>query len=230
MTSLTTFYTNTAGTTLTTTNQLSITHGTDNTNVTQDYTLVGTASNFGELFSQGTASAWSGLASVGSPSGHGFMLEAATLNLGNNTISAGNWSANIRLVCGHTDGTLTGTLTGCEIHVRAFRYRAGSYNAIIDMLLTNQTINAILTTYALSGTGSSIAFLPGDLLYTDAWVKIGSNTNGDASLNIRLNRLSTNFTGDTNAQVVTPGYAATPALSGPTVMKQYLSPIGGRTF
>lgn len=226
MTALTTFYTNSTGTTLTTTNQLSITHGVDNTNVTQDYSLVGTANNFGELFSQGTASAWGALAAIGSPTGHGFMLEAAILNLANNTIAAGSWTGNIRLVAGHTDGTLTGTLTGCDIHVRAFRYRAGIYSAIVDMLLANQTINATLTTYAVTGTGGAMAFLSGDLLYTDAWVKIGTNNNADAALNIRLNRLSTNMTGDTNAQVVTPGYASTPASTGSGITKQHISSFG----
>ena len=228
-TPLTVFYTNTAGTTKSTSYQLSITHGVDNVNVTQDYTLVGTALNFGELFAQGVANAWGAAGAIGNPSGNGFMLEAATLNLAGNNISAGAWSANIRLVCGHTDGTQVGTLTGCEIHVRAFRYRGGIYSQIIDMSTTNKTINATITTYALSGTTSgAITFLSGDLLYTDAWVGIGANANADAALNIRLNRLSTNFTGDTNAQIVTPGYVTTPPVvtTGPAYIKSRLASFG----
>ena len=216
-TALTLFYTNTQGTTLSTTNQLSITHGTDNVNVTQLYSLLGTATGWGEVYAQGTTNAWAQAASIGSPSGHGFMLETSVLNLANNTIIGGSWTANVRLATGHTDGTLTGTLsTGNAIHVRVYRYRSGTYTQIVDMALTGQTINSTITTYALSGsTSAGTTFLAGDLLYVDIWVDVGANANGDAALNLRLNRESTNSTGDTNAEVVTPGYVALNTKSTP---------------
>ncbi len=212
MTALTVYYTNTTSTTLSTANQLSITHGTDNTNVTMDYSLVGIATGWGEVYAQGNASAWAAAGSIGSPSGHGFMLESSVLNLAGNTIAAGSWTANVRLGCGHTNGNLIGTLTGCTIHVRIYKYNGGVYTQIVDMSLGGQSINATLTTYALSsGEGGAVAtsFSSGDLLYVDVWVQVGTNSNADAALNIRLNRISTNFTGDSNAEVVTPGYAPT---------------------
>jgi hypothetical protein len=213
MTSLTVFMTNTVGSTLATTYQLSATHGVDNTNVTQTYTRLGTATGWGEVTAQGTTGAWAAAGAIGSPSGKGFMLESSVLNLAGNTIAAGSWSATIRFGIGHDDGTLGGTIVG-DIHVRVYRYRSGTYTQIIDMVASAQTIpttSGSLISYTLSGsTGAGTDFISGDLLYVDCWLNVTSNVTADTIRAIRLNRLSTNNTGDTNAQVVTPGYAATP--------------------
>lgn len=212
MTALTVFFTNTTGSTLSTTYQLSITHGTDNVSVTQDYSLLSTSTGWGEVTAQGTASAWAAAGSIGSPTGKGFMLESATLDLSGQTIAAGTWGATTRLSIGHTDGTLGGTIVG-DIHMRAYRYRAGVYTQIVDMVATSQTIpttSGSIVSYTLSGTGVATDFISGDLLYCDIWIDVTSNVTVDTLRNIRLNRISTNFTGDTNAEFVTPGYAATP--------------------
>jgi hypothetical protein len=211
-TALTLYFTNTVGSTLATTYQLSITHGTDNTNVTQNYTQFGTSTGYGELYAPGTTNAWGAGGSIGSPSGNGFMLEASVLNLAGYTLAAGSWTANTRLSVGHSDGTLGGTVTG-NIYLRAYKYNSGTYTQIIAMSLTGQTIpttSGSLVTYALSGsTGASTAFVSGDLVYVDQWIDITANGLGDAAKCFRVNRISTNNTGDSNFEMVTPGYSPT---------------------
>jgi len=209
LTALPLYFTNTAGSTLGTTSQMSITHGTDNVNVTQLYSLIGTSTAFGEITAQGTASAWAASGSIGSPTGKGFMLETAILNLVGNTLAAGPYTANLRLNTGHTDGTLIGSVTGCTLHFRLYKYNGGVYTQLIDMSLAGQTVNGTITTYALSGTtNASTTFVSGDLLYADIWVTITTNAGGDAALNFRLNRISTNSTGDSNFEILTTGYSS----------------------
>jgi hypothetical protein len=230
-TALTVYMTNTTGSTLAATYQLSATHGVDNTNVTQDYTLLGTATAWGEVVAQGTTNAWGAAGSIGSPSGKGFMLESATLNLAGQRIAAGSWSGVIRLSIGHSDGTLGGTITA-DIHMRAYRYRSGVYTSIVDMALTGQTVPATsgsISNYSLSGTGSATDFLSGDLLYTDIWMDVTANVTADSIRAIRLNRISTNFTGDSSAQWVTPGYDPTPgggSSAGPSFVNGLLMSPG----
>lgn len=237
MTALTVFFTNTTGSTLGTTYQLSITHGTDNTNVTQDYTQLGTSTGWGEIYAQGTASSWPASGAIGSPSGNGFMLESSVLNLAGNTIASGSWSATCRLSIGHTDGTLGGTITA-DLHMRAYKYSSGTYTQIIDMSSTGLTIpttSGSIVSYTVSGsTGSGTAFTTGQLLYCDLWLNVTANVTADTVRQVRLNRLSTNSTGDTNAQFVTPGYSATPAASsgysfvyGLTMAPGYIPAYGG---
>lgn len=211
-TALTCYMTNTAGSTLGTTYQFSVTHGVDNTNVTQDYTRLATATGYGEVVAQGTTNAWAAAGSIGSPSGKGFMLESATLNLAGQRIAAGSWSGTIRLSIGHDDGTLGGTITA-DIHMRAYRYRSGTYTAIVDMVATGQTVpttSGSISNYTVTGSGSATDFLSGDLLYGDIWLNVTANVTADSIRAIRLNRISTNFTGDSTAQWVTPGYDPTP--------------------
>lgn len=236
-TALSVFFTNTTGTTLSTTYQLSATHGVDNTNVTQNYTQLGTATGWGEGYAQGTANAWASAGSILSPSGNGFMLESSTLNLAGQTITAGSWSGTLRLSIGHTDGTLGGTITA-DIHMRAYKYSSGTYTLIIDMSATGQTIPTVsgtIVSYSLSGsTGSGTAFTSGQLLYTDVMYNVTSNVTADTLRQIRLNRISTNFTGDSNASFVTPGYQATPGatagvsfVSGSGMLAGYIPAYGG---
>ena len=208
---LTLFYTNRASTTVSTANQVSVTHGVDNTNVTQAYSQLGTKTLFGEIYPQGNTIAWPASGFPFAADGHGFVLEYATLNLSGQELIAGNYSANVRLATGHIDGTLTGSVTGCSILVRVFKYIGGLYTTILIMSTSNKTINSTVTTFSLSGsTVVATPFAFGELLYTDILVSVGGNANNDVALQFQLSRLSTNFTGDTNAQIVTPGYQATP--------------------
>lgn len=226
---MTLFYTATASTSVATANQLSVTHGVDNVNVAQVYSQVGTKTLFGELYSQGNSNAWPASGFPFAADGHGFLLERSIVDLSNNELVAGSYSATIRLATGHTDGTLIGTLSGCSILVRIFRYDGTNFTTILIMSISNQIINQSITTFSLSGsTVVATPFEPGDMLYSDALVAIGGNSNADSLLQIRLNRLSTNMTGDTNAQIVTPGYQAIPAPNGIQIRRQMHHHIVGR--
>jgi len=210
---LTVYYSSIASTTLASANQMWVVHGTDNTNVTQFCTQIGTATGYGEVYAQGTAAAWGGGGSAPAPSGNGFLLENSILSLEGQTILAGAWSANVRF--GAAQGTcsgLAGSFTA-DIHVRIYKRSSGGvYTSIIDMVVSAQTINATLTTYSLSGTTvAGTGFTTGDKLYIDILLNITANANPSTQL-VRLNRESTDSTnhqGDSNAQVVTPGYSPT---------------------
>jgi hypothetical protein len=212
MTALSLFYSSIASAVLSTANQCWIVHGTDNTNVTQTYTKLGTATGWGEVFSQGTANAWAAAGSIGSPSGNGLFLDSAILSLNGQTIASGNWSATWRLAAGHTDGTLIGTFTA-DLRVRAYKYNSGTYTQIVDLSLTGQTINNTTTTFNLPATSASaVSFGSNDFLYLDFWGNVTANAGGDAVLQWRFNRLSNAnvvHTGDSNASMTTPGYSAT---------------------
>jgi hypothetical protein len=216
-TALTLFDTATASTSLPTASQLSITHGTDNVNVTQTYTQMGTASGISEMYSQGTTKAWSSLAALPAPSGNGFYLEPSVLSLAGQQLLSGSYSATIRLTIAHTDGLIANTIIG-DITRRLWKVAGGRYSLIVALLLTGQTIPASsgsITTYTLSGsTSSTTNFGIGETLYIDEFCNVTTNAIGDPATNIRINRLSTNMTGDTNAQFVTPGYQAQSAPSG----------------
>lgn len=195
--------------TLSTANQLYASSGGSPT-TTQDYSLLGTATGYGEVVAQGTASAWAASGSIGTPTGKGFFLDATTLN--GQDLIAGSYTGNVRLASATgTGGTLGGTLTA-TIFYRVYKYSSGVYTNIITMSLAAQTINSTITTYSLSGsTGSATSFATGDKLYVDIWLNVTANANG-ATENIRLNRLTqdtTTFVGDTAATIVTPGYQAT---------------------
>jgi hypothetical protein len=181
------------------------------------YTQLGTATGYGEVWAQGTANAWAAAGSLPAPDGHGFFLDDSTLD--NQTLQAGSWNAIVRLVAAlGTSGTLGGSVTA-DIYERWFRYRAGVYSLIVQMLLTGQTINNTITNYSLSGTGVSMDFAPGDKLYSQVDLNVTNAGAGGVTQTIRLNRLSTDtvsFTGDPFAQIVTPGFQPTPPPGGQT--------------
>lgn len=230
------FYTSIASAVLSTANQCWIVHGTDNTNVTQNYTKLGTATGWGEVIPQGTANAWAAAGSIGSPSGNGLFLDSAILSLSGQTIAAGNWSAAWRLASGHTDGSLIGSFTA-DLHVRAYKYNSGTYTQIVDMSLTAQTITNTTTTYNLPATNASVvSFGSNDFLYLDFWGNVTANANADSVLQWRFNRLSNAnvvHTGDSNASVTTPGYSATASSSSSIIRGDMLAghfPMFGGTL
>jgi mannan endo-1,4-beta-mannosidase len=187
---------------------------------TWTYTLVGTATGYGEICAQGSATAWAGAGSIGTPTGKGFFLDPSVLNLTTNQINAGNWSASVRLNCaqGGDTSAQAGSLTS-DIIMRAFKYNSGTYTPIVTMTLTGAALTSAFTTFSLpASSASAVTFASGDVLYIDIWGNITANANSSAVQDIRLNRLSTDATGktgDLNCVVVTPGYqtVTTTALS-----------------
>lgn len=187
---------------------------------TWTYTLVGTATGYGEIASQGSATAWAAAGSIGTPTGKGFFLDPSVLNLTTNQINAGNWSASVRLNCaqGGDTSAQAGSLTS-DIIMRAYKYNSGTYTPIVTMTLTGASLTSAFTTFSLpASSASAVTFASGDILYLDIWGNITANANGSAVQDIRLNRLSTDAsgkTGDLNCFVATPGYqtVSTTALS-----------------
>lgn len=207
-TALTVFYSNAASSTLSTANQLYSASGTPTT--VQTLTELDASTGYGEICSQGSATAWAALGAIGNPTGKGFLWDVTTLE--GNSFVAGNWSAAIRL------NSQQGQAFQGAIFVRAWKRSSGGvYTLIVSMSLTGQSFTGSITTYSLPSTSaSSVSFTTGDKLYVDAWLNVTANQ-GTSGQQIRLNRLSTDtttHTGDANAEVVTPGYAATVAATG----------------
>ncbi len=213
-TALTGYLAAAASTTLSTANQLYTVANSGTPTNTWTYSLIGTATGYGEVTSQGASSAWAASGSIGTPTGKGFLYEST--NLEGQTIAAGNWSALVRLN-GAQNGdaaSQAGTLTA-DIIVRAYkRSSGGTYTSIVSMTLAAQTIPAAYTTFTLPATSaSSVAFSTGDKLYVDIWLNVTANSNGSAVQDVRLNRESTDTSGHTGdgaaAAIATPGYSAT---------------------
>jgi hypothetical protein len=220
-TSLTAYRANTASSVLSTANKLY--HAAAGApSVNQLYTLLGTATGFGTVYSQGTTNTWPGAGSLPGANGSGYFIDDGLLD--GQTIAAGNWSATVRYGAAiGTGGTLGGSFTA-DIYVSTYRYRSGVYTLIVSMVLTNQTINATITTYNLPSTSAaSMDFASGDRLYVQDDLNILTNASGSTE-NIRINRLSTatvTLDGDPAAQIVTPGYDPTPVANQIYLIRQH---------
>ncbi len=202
-TSLTTYAASAASSTIATADKLYITAGTPTT-VNALVTCNG-STGWGEIVSQSSATAWPALGAIGNPSGKGFFMDTTILD--GKSIAAGNWSGNVRISANGT-GTITANLT-----VRVYRYHPGTttYTLITSWVLNAQSWTTTINTVALPSTAASaLAFAAGDKLYIDYWANITANTSG-AGQRVRMNRLSADtsgLTGDTNTQIVSPGYGA----------------------
>lgn len=184
---------------------------------------LGSATAWGEVTTSNQPAAWDALASPPTtPTGWGFLYNSTALE--NQYMLAGNWSANVRLnldtgtvpAAGTYGGLTPGTvsITG-TIRVRVYIWHGSSntytlIGALTD--LTAQTISGSYVTYAIAATSlaASPTFGSGDKLYYDIWVNVTTGQSGDTTASMRVNRLSTDtigLTGDTNEELVTPGYA-----------------------
>lgn len=211
---LTVWLANAASATLSTANQL-YTGGAASPSTNQTISTVGTSTGFGEVYAQGNAGAWGAAGSLIAQSGHGFFLDASTLDGG--SLAAGSYAATVRYVA-MQGVSQAGTLVA-DLYVRVSKYSGGSYTTIATLFLKAQTINNVLANYILMGVtdnASDTSFAAGDRLYIDYPVNVVTNANAQSTQGIRINRLSTDttaFTGDVNAQVVFTGYATA---GGPT--------------
>lgn len=207
-TPLTTYIANAASSTIGTADKLYVASGTPAT-VNTLVTCNG-STGWGEIVSQGSSSAWPALGAIGTPSGKGFFMDTTILD--GLSIAAGNWSGNVR-ISANAAGTVSANLT-----VRVYRYHPGTttYTLITSWTLNAQAWTTTISTSALPSTSAAaIAFAAGDKLYIDYWANITANTSGTGQ-QVRMNRLSTDtggLTGDTNTQIVTPGYGV-PVVAG----------------
>jgi len=202
MTSLTTYGTNTAATTVTTANTLVTGTGAAGTTVG---TRCGTSvTGWGELHAQAFAGNWPASGAIGSASGNGWLLDATTLE--GNSILAGNWTPTLNLRYFSSNGAAT-----ADINVRAFvRSSGGTYTQIgSTMVLSAQTINSTTAQYTFSATSLPLqAFNVGDKLYLDAWLHITANANTTSNAQMNVSIASSSTQGVANdMQVVTPGYS-----------------------
>src|ERR1700726_576926 len=123
--------------TLSTANQLVTALG--GTNSVIITTKIGNVSGWGEIWSQGNAGAWAGAGSMLAPTGHGWFLDAATLDA--QTILAGNWTPAWKLKL--SIGTATATLV-----TNAYIYNGGVYTLIGSVTLASQALTTVSTNYA----------------------------------------------------------------------------------
>src|SRR6266487_2576185 len=158
--------------------------------------LVGTATGFGEFWSQGNAGAWAGGAlNLGvAPSGHGWFLDTNTLDF--MTVLGGLWTAQAR-------GATNANTATVDLYYRFFVYDtvAQTYTLIGILSLTGANYTTTVTNFPFPAQAlPQTAFVPGKKLYVDQWGNItastmvagntltvvGSNTPGYGNANIFL--------------------------------------------
>jgi hypothetical protein len=214
MTSLTVYGTSTASaSTLTTANILVTGTGAASTTVgTRCGSGFQTA--WGELHSQAFATAWPVSGAIGAASGHGWILDATTLE--GQLIAAGNWTPTLNLRYLSANGTAT-----ADIHVRAFkRSSGGTYTQIgTDMVLAAQAITSATAQYTFAATSeAAMSFSVGDKLYIDIWLNITANANTVSNSQMNVTIASSATQGVANdCQIVTPGYSSNTTTSTRTV-------------
>ena len=200
MAALTAYSTGTAATTVTTSDTLVTTAPASETSHTSS---VKKTTGWGELWSQGTTSAWAAAASEPTaPTGHGFLLDATTLE--GQQILAGTWTPTVKLAA---SSALTATVV-----VRAWVYHSGgTYTQIgTDMSAAAVAIGATAAAVAITGVSQPLTnFNTGDKLYVEVLLditKAGTSTSGTVSLYEN---------GGAAEQLVTPGYQAQPVTASP---------------
>lgn len=221
-TALTVYFSNEASGTLSTANKLYSASGTptDANNATK----LGTATGWGEIYSQGTTNAWGAGASEPAPAGVGFLWDVTTLE--GNDLIAGAYTASVRL---NMVGAGAVNITS-DIHARLYkRSSGGAYTLIGTCALTGQTIKTTKTVFSLPlTTSANTSFATGDKLAVSITCNVTHNT-GPSTASIQLNDLSTDtvtHTGSTTAQIVTPGYVTTGGGGGGNTDNPYGVTIG----
>jgi hypothetical protein len=196
-------------------------------------TLTGTVQNYGEIWSEGNAAAWQGLASIPAPTGHGFLLDTTILE--NNTFNAGNWTVAVKLNVNASFTTFTGTLYG-RVYKRS---SAGVYTQIGSNMSVAANLTTAATVYTLTGTGfPSMKFNVGDRFYIDLWLQ-KTSTGGATTRTIVLSTSSHATLGIAQQmEITTPGYVVGHTLkasgrfvmSGPAPLVLYGSNVADTTL
>ncbi len=162
-------------------------------------TQLGTATGYGEVYSQIHAAAWPSFVSVQAPNGGGYILDSTLLE--GQTIPAGIWTPTFRVLLG------AGTATA-DLIVAVYKYNINTtlYTLIGLVVDPGQSLNAGAN-FTWPGTSlPSVSFLTGDRLYFENWANI---TVSDATgTTIRWAQSSNATLGVANDQVVTPGFSS----------------------
>jgi hypothetical protein len=222
LTPLSLSYSNITSSVLSTANKL-LTTNSGTPQSAQSYTTFGTQLGFVEIFAQGGMAI--AATSIGVPSGRGFILDPATLNLAGQTIPSGAWSHIIRLNAAQTMAhPQAGQLT-VDLYFMASKYNIvdKTYMPFVSMVKLNQAVTPNFTNYPMrAGNVSAVSFKEGETLYFEQWTNITANNNNNPQQGLRFNRLATGTIGDPFGTCVTPGYQPTivpipPIVTPPTV-------------
>lgn len=193
------YTTNTHSTTLSTSNELSLTPATSSSSfmfgsaVDESDTRLG----WGELEAQFHSAGWPQFGAIPAPTGKGFLWDATTL-VGTN-IAAGVWTPTVVLEFVAVAEGITGT-----IHVRAFkRSSGGAYTAIVNcsasVTLTFNSLTVVSSGWS-GNTGTAVSFGTGDKLYVDYMFDITANSASG------FDDLEAFFTNGSSTGIITPGY------------------------
>jgi hypothetical protein len=197
MTTLTIYGSAAAATTVSTAGKLfTATGGTTGATATR----VGKTTTWVEIFGKGTTNAQTGVASIGSPTGNGWLYDVTTLEGGG--ILAGTWTPTVKLL-----GTATGVTVSCTI--RFYKRSSGGVYTSIGTAAGNSlalTASAQSVTFASPPSLSRTAFATGDKLYVDVWCNITANTANSTTYNISIQEATSGSSaGHTDNQTTTPG-------------------------
>jgi hypothetical protein len=193
-TALTAYLSSSAATTITTANQILTTAPASETSKT---TKIGKTTGYCELYAQGNSGGCTGVSSPPAPSGHGFILDATTLE--GQQILSGNWTGAMKLAVSKSGVTVTA-------YMRVFKYSGGTYTQIATSTSNSIALGTTATALTFSaGSGALTNFNTGDKLYIDFVVNITSNTANSTTETISLYE-----NGGAAEEMTTPGYQPQP--------------------
>lgn len=172
----------------------------------QSTTKIGTTTQYVEIFANGTTALQTGVVSIGSPTGHGWLFD--TTSLEGQQIIAGTWTPLIRAKV--SDGTIN-----ADMYVRAYKLAADliTYTAIGTCSKLAQGLTTTIQNYNFAGNSlSAMTFGTGDKLYIDVWFNLSSPVGTLSTSTIAFTSANSATQGRaSNAEVDTPGYNAVAA-------------------
>lgn len=192
--------------TLTTADVMSTTTGGTETTTSATTAPTDFANNeYIEILSQGGTA--TGHASIPAPTGHGWLLDATTLE--GQTIASGNWSAIVNFKITSSFQSTLGSVT-----IRFYkRSSGGTYTSIGSIAVTSVAYTSgTKKQVSFANTSmSSMAFSTGDKLYIDVWLESGPSAPNAWDADTILFYVSNSGTAGVanDMQVTTPGYSAT---------------------
>src|SRR6266568_4700478 len=164
-------------------------------------TLIGTASGYGTLRSQGNAGAWPAAGSLPAFNGFGWLWDVTTLE--GNTLVGGNFTPSFRLF--DTTG-----LTTVDLYFRVAKVNAGVYTQIGSTFVkSGVVITAVSTIITMTAVSlPTTGFSTGDKLYIQLDANI-TTPNGSGVTTVTVVMSNSSTLGQANSvQLITQGYTA----------------------
>lgn len=159
-----------------------------------------TAINYGEIYSQGTASAWASASSAPSPDGGGWIWDVTTLE--GLTVNAQTWTPVITIKRTGSTGSLR-----CILYVRVYKFDGvTTYTLIVaceSSELTITDIDSVVSSWT-NNVSADVAFTTGDKLYVDVIAYITHNglLGSDSFDLVSTNPMQIDFTSINEAQTI----------------------------